>query len=73
MASEVSLLLRRVFLLARGALNRGILLLAGRWGTRLRHLGRARHRHLGRAGLRDLGRGLAGNFALLLLLIGHFL
>lgn len=71
-ASEVSLLFRKVFLLAWGACNRGTFLLAGGWGTWLRHLGGAWFRHLGRAGHWSLGRGLAGDFALLLLLVGHF-
>lgn len=59
-ASEVSLLLWQVFLLAVSALHRGTLLLAGRWRG-----------HLGKAGLRNLGRGLAGDFALLPLLLRH--
>lgn len=38
--SEVSLLFRKVFLLAWGECYRGTFLLAGVWGTWLRHLGR---------------------------------
>lgn len=70
-ASEGSLLLWQILLLAWGMLHRGAFLLAEGWRARLRSLGRAGHRDLGRAGHRDLGRGLAGDFALLLLLIRH--
>lgn len=70
-ASKASLLLWWAFLLAWGMLHRGALLLAGGWKTGLRNLGRTGLRHLGGTWLRHLGRGLAGDFALLLLLIGH--
>lgn len=62
-ASEGSLLLWQILLLAWGMLHRGAFLLAEGWRARLRSLRRAGHR--------DLGRGLAGDFALLLLLIRH--
>lgn len=55
-ASEVLLLLPQIVLLAAGALNWGTLLLGWGW----------------EAQLRDLGRLLAGDFALLLLLVRHY-
>lgn len=61
-----------IVLLAWRALDRGALLLAAGWRTRLRDFGRTGLWDLGRTGLWDLGRRLAGDFALLLLLIGHF-
>lgn len=65
-ASEVSLLLWCVFLLAWGCCTgwRGVAFpLVGGWGVGLRHLGQTQ--------LKDLGRGLLGDLVLLLLLIGH--